>query len=52
MFIYNYGEEIGLKFSMAGYITVIAAALQEEIIKREELEVKINQIESVLCEGV
>ncbi|UUV14791.1 tail fiber domain-containing protein [Clostridioides difficile] len=51
-FIYDYGEEIGLKFSMAGYITVIAAALQEEIIKREELEVKINQIESVLCEGV
>lgn len=51
-FIYDYGEEIGLKFSMAGYITVIAAALQEEIIKREELEVKINQIESILYKGV
>lgn len=44
MFIYDYGEE-GLKFSVSGYTTIIAAALKEEVLKREELENKIKELE-------
>ncbi|HBF3344260.1 TPA: hypothetical protein KOB99_004369, partial [Clostridioides difficile] len=41
---YDYGEENGLMFSPSGYTTVVATALQEEIQKREELEMIINEL--------
>ncbi|HBH3652754.1 TPA: tail fiber domain-containing protein [Clostridioides difficile] len=44
MFIYNYGDE-GLKFSVSGYTTVVVAALKEEVLKREELENKVKELE-------
>ncbi|MDI3074582.1 tail fiber domain-containing protein [Clostridioides difficile] len=44
MFIYDYGDE-GLKFSVSGYTTVVVAALKEEVLKREELENKIKELE-------
>lgn len=43
-FLYDYGEENGLMFSPSGYTTVVATALQEEIQKREELEMIINEL--------
>lgn len=43
-FLYDYGEENGLMFSPSGYTTVVATALQEEIQKREELEILVNEL--------
>ena len=43
-FLYDYGEENGLMFSPSGYTTVVATALQEEIQKREELEMIVNKL--------
>ncbi|MDV9617699.1 tail fiber domain-containing protein [Clostridioides difficile] len=43
-FLYDYGEENGLMFSPSGYTTVVATALQEEIQKREELEMIVNEL--------
>ncbi|MCC0783645.1 tail fiber domain-containing protein [Clostridioides sp. ES-S-0108-01] len=43
-FLYDYGEENGLMFSPSGYTTVVATALQEEIQKREELEVLVSEL--------
>ncbi|NJI80641.1 tail fiber domain-containing protein [Clostridioides difficile] len=47
-FIYDYGEKAGLKFSLYGYTTIVAGALQEEIKKREELE----SITKNLCDKI
>ncbi|HBH1807256.1 TPA: tail fiber domain-containing protein [Clostridioides difficile] len=41
-FLYDFGEENGLMFSPSGYTTVVATALQEEIQKREELEMIVS----------
>ncbi|CZR95566.1 hypothetical protein CDFC105_70051 [Clostridioides difficile] len=49
MFIYDYGDE-GLKFSVSGYTTVVATALKEEVLKREELENKIKELEKNIQE--
>ncbi|HGZ2692886.1 TPA: tail fiber domain-containing protein [Clostridioides difficile] len=43
-FLYDYGEENGLMFSPSGYTTVVATALQEEIQKREELEMIVSEL--------
>lgn len=43
-FLYDFGEVNGLMFSPSGYTTVVATALQEEIQKREELEVIVNEL--------
>ncbi|HIE4740749.1 TPA: tail fiber domain-containing protein [Clostridioides difficile] len=43
-FLYDFGEENGLMFSPSGYTTVVATALQEEIQKREELEILVNEL--------
>ena len=51
-FLYDYGEdgEEDIMFSMTGYTTVVARALQEEIMVREnkinELEERINELEN------
>lgn len=43
-FLYDFGEENGLMFSPSGYTTVVATALQEEIQKREELEMIVSEL--------
>lgn len=53
-FLYNYGtdDEDDIMFSMTGYTTVVARALQEEIMVREnkisELEMRIEELENKL----
>lgn len=44
LFLYDYGEENGLMYSTSGYTTVVAIALQEEIQKREELEMIVGEL--------
>ncbi len=43
-FLYDFGEENGLMFSPSGYTTVVATALQEDIQKREELEMIVSEL--------